>query len=271
MSRLIFLLVVAVGVCPLASTARSGRAQPLRSANKVARAPAADTPRSLLPEGLYFGMSGGRAGDRAWLLRLNTSTGEGNLYMPPERLKLRFTQSPDGKVHIESAEGFGDLTYTFDGQAEGASLTGRFRFARKGQRDGDDANTFPVTLRRVDDKLQDKNYATSVSGLYSNVEYNEEGSDLTGAELVLLRDQGRLLGILTLHEEEMLPYAVTGVVVSKQQLQFKTRTQSGDEAYRAILSRDKIRLRRTDAAASHETTSMVLSKKKTLREFLNEK
>jgi len=67
-------------------------------------------------EGLYFGISEGQLGRRAWLLSINTKTGKGSLYMPPEILDLTdIVVRMDGGISFRSEVAFGDVIYAFNG------------------------------------------------------------------------------------------------------------------------------------------------------------
>lgn len=98
--------------------------------------------------------------------------------MPPNNLELSHVEaSPTGQLTFRSEVGLGDVTYSFDGQVISNSINGTFHIGRARPSVNDKIATGPVTLRKVDTQSLSQGRTANIGGLYSNVEYNEEGGD----------------------------------------------------------------------------------------------
>lgn len=218
-------------------------------------------------EGIYFGTSDGRIGHRAWLLRLNSTTGEGTLYMPPDNLELLEVKlSATGKLTFRSDATLGNLVYLFEGQDTSNGIRGTFRATQNQSSINQKIDSAEVVLQKLDTQSLSKEAAESISGLYSNARYNEEGGDLGGEDLIVIPLKERLAAILVSYENEMLPYTAVDILRSGNEIRFKIQTEDRVETYIGLLSAEKIVLRRNDTEPKAEP--IVLFKKKGLLDIL---
>jgi hypothetical protein len=212
-------------------------------------------------DGFYFGTSKGELGERAWFLQLDFRTHRGQLHMPPGNLELRHVKiSEPDRITFRSATDIGDLIYQFEGHLRTNGIVGRFDLSRATPGGEKVFATAPVVLEKVD--LPSNNWRRDITGVYSNVEYNSEGGDLTGEELILFWSRNKLRGVFTPYESDMSPYATVDVVLSGTNLRFRVLTQSGEESYQGVFSRDRLKLRRTGVDVDPEASQMVLFKKR---------
>lgn len=264
-------LAIILCACHAATAVRSDSKSTIaapQQRNNVASQNSEDAASQRL-EGLYFGVSDNQLGRRAWLFRLDPQTGRGSLYIPPNNLELSHIEAkPTGRLTFHSDVGLGDVTYSFDGQVTSDGIKGKFYIARARPSAKEEIGSAMVTLRKLDAQPSHERQAANISGLYSNVDYNEEGGDLTGEELIIIPDREGLIGIFTSYENEMLPYAAVNITQSQDGIQFRTRTETGEETYRGTLSPKKITLRRNDTNANAGAEPMVLFKKKEMLEIL---
>lgn len=263
-------LAITICACHAATGIRSGAEQttadPQRRNSSLSR-DSVLVNQSL--EGVYFGTSDNQLGRRAWLLRLDSRTGRGSLYMPPNNLELSHVEmSSTGRLTFRSEVGLGDVTYSFDGQVTSSGITGTFHITRAQPSANEEIGSVPVTLRKLDAQLLNERQTANIGGLYSNVEYNEEGGDLIGAELILIPNGEEITGIFTSYENEMLPYAAVNITRSRNTVQFRTHTESGEESYQGTLSRERITLRHDSVNADSEAEPMVLFKRRSLPDIL---
>jgi hypothetical protein len=214
-------------------------------------------------EGIYFGTSENRLGHRAWLLRLNSVTGEGTLYMPPDNLKLLEVKlSSTGKLTFRSDATLGEMIYLFDGQVTSNGIRGTFHFTQNQSPINKKTGSAEVVLQKLETQSLSKERAEGISGLYSNVKYNEEGGDLVGEDLIFIPLKKGLAAILVSYENEMLPYAAVSILRSGNEIRFEIHTEAGVETYVGSVSTEKIVLRRSDSDAVSEAESIILFKKK---------
>ncbi len=213
-------------------------------------------------EGLYFGVSDNQLGRRAWLLRLKK--GEGILYMPPNNLAIPQVEiSPTGHINFQSNVGLGNVTYSFRGQFTSNTIQGEFRLSSV-RPSSEKTSSAEVALQRIDlSSLNKKN----VAGLYSNVQYVEEGGDLVGEDLILIPYQEELIGIFTSYENEMIPYAVN-IKQSKNKIKFNIKTDDGEQNFQGLISARSIKLWRNDMKADPEAEPMILPRKQLLSDIL---
>lgn len=265
-------LAITICACHAATGIRSGAEQTTADSQRRNGSPSRDNsvPVNQSLEGIYFGTSDNhQLGRRAWLLRLDSRAGRGWLYMPPNNLELSHVElSPTGRLTFRSDVGLGDIAYNFDGQLTADGITGTFHIIRTQPSGNEGIGNASVALRKLDARLLDEERAANIGGLYSNVEYNEEGGDLIGAELILIPDSEGMIAIFTSYENEMLPYAAANITQSGATLQFRTRTESGEESYQGTLSAERITLRRDDVNADSEAEPIVLFKRKSLPDIL---
>lgn len=213
-------------------------------------------------EGLYFGVSDNQLGQRAWLLRLEK--GKGILYMPPGNLIIsRVEVSSTKHINFQSNAGLGDVAYNFIGQVVSNTIQGEFQFSPAGL-SNEKRVTAEVLLQRIDaSSLNDKN----VSGLYSNVQYVEEGGDLVGDDLILIPYDEKLIGIFTSYENEMTPYAVD-ILQQGNKIRFNMNTENGEQSFQGLTSSKEVKLWHNDTTANSETELIILFKKQKLSDVL---
>lgn len=220
-------------------------------------------------KGLYFGTSESSGEVRAWLIHLDSRSGKGKLYMPPENLELTLVEvSPTGHVTFRSGVGFGDLVYRFNGRLSSDVLEGEIRISRARPGSNETVGSVPVSLRRLAQPTEAAR-ASHLGGVYSNVEYIEEGGDLVGDELILIPTDTELVGIFSSYENEMLPYATIDLKLPASTIKFKTRTAAGEESYEGVVSPDStVILKRTDANADPDAEPIELNRIKRVAAIL---
>ena len=204
--------------------------------------------------GIYYGTSEGDSGRRAWLLKIEND--DSVLYSPPANLTIRqITRGPKGEITFETERAIGDLYYKFVGRIVEERFEGVFESTNS--RTSTKAST---TLRRLDRSLLKKG---ENSGLFSNVEYVEQGGDLVGSELIVIPFLDNLTGIYTSYENEMTPYA-TKIEQNGDKISFHLQTGEGIERFDGKLSRNEVRLDYSAADGTREVEQIVMPKKKDL-------
>jgi len=204
--------------------------------------------------GLYHGYSDVSAGRIHWLLQLDSQTGDGRLYLPPQILVVHhFSINPSGAVALE-LEDEGNVVGRFDGYSRTSGITGEFKYK--------DGREFKTQLTKINERLIEAE-SSVLAGLYSNVRYVAEGGDLIGAELLLIPEQDHLGGSLTLYEG--VPgniYALDGQKLANGSVRFTIRTHNGPRTFIGQVSDDVITI--SDEKSPNET--FLLPKRRSLRD-----
>ena len=241
----------------------------VRDRQRSVPSPARPTNQTLT--GFYFGISENQLGKRGWLFNLDSNIGRGKLYMPPanpELVEVKLSQT--GRLTFRSFKDVGDVVYLFDGVVSPSGIAGQLQIAREDNEKHPESAALQVVLTKLD--LSSAAVSTpSISGLYSNVQYSPEGGDLTGAELILFRHEGKLIVIFTSYENDMLPYLGIGMMQSRNRINFSVRTPTGEERYSAVISRRRIDLRRIDGKADPHASQLSLTKRRELANIFTAK
>ena len=217
--------------------------------------------------GLYFGVSQGDDGECGWLLWIDGKSSHGKLYAPPEMLDLsQLEVFTGGRVIFRSGIAFGELVYSFEGRIHLNKILGTLQANRLKGPPRAGKNKFSLSFRRIAGDLTGRRERRGVSGVYSNVEYVEEGGDLIGTELVLIQRGRELEGILTKYEgapNGSLP--IRGAVTSGGKLRFTTRGDAGIEEYSGEVTMGKPVLTLRNSAVG----KVVLPRRKDLHEMFS--
>lgn len=210
----------------------------------------------------YLGVSHDNSGRRAWLIKLDHDGGV--LYMPPGNLRIRRpTISKAGDIGFETESGLGGIVYKFTGLITANTIVGKFS-SSSDSTSVDNNEITQVSMERLNSfERQDH-----VEGLFSNARFVEESGDITGEEIVLIRTQGRLIGIITDFENEMVPFAFYPNK-SKSKIAFDIMTSSGSQHFRGTLSTTEIRLNQIDQDIAAKSVPIVLRKKKEISDFFS--
>lgn len=211
-------------------------------------------------EGLYFGVSNNELGQRAWLIRITKN--KGILYMPPNNLeipKLEITSA--GSINFQSDVGLGGKSYSFNGQIISKSIQGEFDLLSGSHSDGK-TTKFKTALQKIDLSSLNDMY-----GLYSNVQYVEEGGDLVGEDLILIPSNKKMSGVFTSYENEMIPYAID-VKQQGNKMKFNINTRNGEQNFQGLISSEKFNFWRNNVNDDPETKPVTLIKKQQLSDFL---
>ena len=219
--------------------------------------------------GFYFGSSSGELGSRAWFLLLDFGTHRGKLHMPPGNLELTHLEiSQVGRITFRSAKDIGDLIYQFEGHLQPNGIVGQFNLIRATPQGEKAFAMAPVVVEKLEFPSNSR-LSRNVTGVYSNVEYNSEGGDLTGEELILFWNGKKLTAVFTSYEGDMTPYATEDVALTGTNIEFRVLMQSGEERYQGVFSRGRLKLRRTDVNVDPEASQMVLFKRKEIKDIFD--
>lgn len=219
-------------------------------------------------KGLYFGESNEQKGRRAWFFYFDPEKGKGSLYMPPNNLELHMKTISSDQITFRSETALGGIIYSFDGQFISNSIRGNLYIKRIRPSAKENVSRTSITLRKLDAHTSNKGGGVNISGLYSNVKYNEEGGDVVGEELILIPSEEGFEGIFTSLSNEMIPYLITNIVQSGNALQFDVCTGSGEETYRGTLLPQKVMLKRDDVNTNPDAEQILLFKKRDLFDIL---
>src|SRR5215813_3564615 len=73
------------------------------------------TEKSLL-DGMYFGVSKDKFGQRAWILYINTKRSSSFLYLPPELISItKLSLTSSGQLTFQTTGTSGEIIYSFSG------------------------------------------------------------------------------------------------------------------------------------------------------------
>lgn len=213
----------------------------------------------------YFGASNTEIGRRVWFLKLDLANRRGKLFMRPGVLELtNVKRSETGHITFRTETDIGDVIYQFEGDQGPVGITGRFDFIRAEPDTVEEVFTkAPVVLEKITLPVPNPR-SRDVSGVYSNLRYNERSGDLSGAELILFWRGNEPRGIF-LNYEDMEPLALSDVSLSGASLKFRVVTLGGEQNYEGTFSGKGISLRQTDPTASPYLSTMVLPKKGEVR------
>lgn len=177
--------------------------------------------------GYYAGTSDINVGRVGWFLRLDSESGNGELYLPPRIIQLRDIKlKPDGPLDFNLIEN-GKSFAKFEGQLDG-SIQGKFTYL--------DGNFITTTLEEVQ-AIPIQHQVAAYVGFYSNVRYVEEAGDLVGMELLLIPHKNSLVGSLTQYEG--VPggiHALSDVKLLGDSIEFSVITHHGIEGFSGKLS-----------------------------------
>ena len=161
------------------------------------------------------------------------------------------------------------MLYQFEGDKGPKGITGRFESIRAEP----DTDEKPITTDSVVlEKLtlpEPNSQSGDLSGVYSNVRYNERSGDLNGHELILFRRGYELRGIFIKYED-MESLALENISLSGLTLSFRVVTLAGELTFSGTFSGNRIQVRRTDGNANPSLSSEVLLREGDVR-FVFEK
>ncbi|PYV38608.1 MAG: hypothetical protein DMG06_25275 [Acidobacteria bacterium] len=197
-----------------------------------------------VPSGIFSGSSKDQYGERAWLVCLDPANRKGKLYLPPDVLDLSLSDLNEPIV-LQSQKGYGDLVYVLELNLTERLLVGTISTQRQVANTSKQLLKAEVSLEPV--AFQDgwSELLQAPSGVYSNLKYVEEGGDLLGTELVLIRRSGgAAVGLITRFEGGPDgPYLLLDTNLRGDFLRFVIRTIHGKEVYSGVLSSSRLELK----------------------------
>ena len=255
--RLTMIVMAALAMASVACAERKASAdstaRPRDSTRSSVAPPPAVPPAAASPAaGLHLATTA--EGDpAAWLFHLDPAARSGRLYLPPGvRALCSVNAQPSGTVSWRTAAD-GGLTIGFDGSTTASGMTGQIqRFRRIAGRDSAVAADSVTVLAVADDST-----ARVPTGVYSSFDYNEEGGDLNGMELVLVRSTrpgGAMAGLLSVAEGAVgMATPITDVVSAGEAVEFTAHGGGADERYVATRTANGIALSGRDHSRKPRT------------------
>jgi len=182
-------MAIAFSACVRERQASSARK--LGAADTLA-VPTTSAPAPSRSGAVYYGVDSSGQG---WLLYLDFEHGEGVRYAPLENVGLcDVRRDLSGTVSWTSTPVL-EIVETFEGQVKPGALAGVVTFTRTAT--GQIARRFEVIL---DSTSLPASADDTLSQLYSAVSYVERAGDLTGAEILVLRERKDSLLLITMYE-----------------------------------------------------------------------
>jgi hypothetical protein len=213
-------------------------------------------PNIQILDGFYLGTSKDHFGQRAWFLQFDSRKKANYLYMPPGLRKL-ISITLDQSSNLAFRSEAGSVIYSFYGRIKPGGIEGTFQVIQDSYENRGEVNVF---LQKIELQRIGREMGAGIYGLYSNVEYNEDSGDLTGADLILIPNTDQLLGIFTDFENEMTPYTILNPKYSEGKLEFEIDRPNGKAHYSGPLSTKRVILRRDDSHANPKARSRALTK-----------
>lgn len=220
----------------------------VENAPKSKKPVVADTPATVkqptpaFPSGIFLGVSKEEYGDIAWLICLELTTQKGKLYAPPGVLDLSVTNA-NGHTILRS-KGVGDLVYLFELNPNQQSLVGTVTRLRVYGDASKQLTKSELTLEPLPSQGAWSTLPQFPSGVYKNVKHIEEAGDLLGTELILIRKNESIVGLVTLYEgAPMGPYSLLELSLIDSDLRFKIRSFGKLEIFSGVFSGRQLKLR----------------------------
>lgn len=256
---------VALAVVAFAACEREQESETVSATPGTVAAERGDTLGSGSLDGVWYGESDDGVGQRAWVFSLEHSPLRGFVYSATGGAEVcDMRADTTGRVAWNTGDAFGRVRYRFDGQHVAGELRGRIgRTSARG-----DTTSADLTLRRAEPSA-----GAAPAGAYSNMRYSEESGDLLGTDLILLPGDS-LMGALTIAEgTPSKPRPLLDRRRNGDTLQFAIQQTAVDRRgapvrrpkllFTAILSRDTLRLRQSDAVEDQ-----LLTRRGSVSEFL---
>jgi hypothetical protein len=223
-------------------------------------------------DGYYYGVSKDGFGQRAWFLQFDSEKKTGFFYLPPGLRKIsQITVGVTGQVSFRTGGVIGGVLYNFSGQFNQNNLRGVIKTTRLGRKTSENLNETEVSFEKIDMRNLLMAQPSPLYGLYSNVEYHQDGGDLIGFDLILFPTTKGIRGIFTPYDEGVTTYALLNVKNTGNKLEFEIETQEGKEHYSGSITPKIVKLRRDDAEANLKMPPWVLPKKKTIYAIFSQK
>jgi len=226
------------------------------------------TEKSLL-DGMYFGVSKDKFGQRAWILYINTKRSSSFLYLPPELISItKLSLTSSGQLTFQTTGTSGEIIYSFSGKISSDNIKGRFLTERKGRTISEKLNEAEVELQKID---LEKGTKHPIAGLYSNMRNHEESGDVVGAMLILIPREKGIIGVFVPYDGSLTPYAIYNVQYSdkNKRLVFEIEKQGGNEPYSGVVSARSVRIKLSDPKAFPYAETLILPKRNSLTEIFS--
>ncbi|MDP4221250.1 MAG: hypothetical protein Q8896_12515, partial [Bacteroidota bacterium] len=197
--------------------------------------------------GLYFGESrDSSARGVGWLIYVDSKKNTGAIYYPAygiQKIDGLELDSSSSQLHFSSKVNHTGISLKFSGTVSSTAIDG-ILYESVGGKD----RKYEISFHEIMQSMSGVNVKQQTGEILSNIQYNSEGGDLLGDELLLLNDSNKLRIISTTAEGEIVSrYISPSVVRSEDTILFTEPWFPGDSLCRIVLGSKKATLQRRES------------------------